>query len=189
VKKQILYVPRSELEGHCTGCRLCELMCSLEHVNVFNPDRARIRVVSFDGGLDLPATCIQCGLCLGKCPLDLIKLNEETGAIVIDEARCTSCGVCLEWCPIGVLTRDPITSKALKCDLCDGSPECVKYCPSKVLHIVETSDVKSINARRTMFASLLAGNETLLTGSRHGATVLERERAFSLQKSLGKEVK
>ncbi len=189
MKKQILYVPRSELEGHCTGCRLCELMCSLRHVNVFNPDRARIKVVSFDGGLDLPATCIQCGLCLGKCPLDLIKLNEKTGAVVIDEERCTSCGVCLEWCPIGAITKDPITSKALKCDLCSGSPECAKYCPSKVLHMVETSGVKSINARRTMFASSLARDETLLTGSRHEARFLERERAFSLQRSLGKEVK
>lgn len=184
MRKQILYRPRSELEGLCTGCRLCELMCSLKHSQAFNPDRARIRVLSFDGGIDIPTTCTQCGLCLDKCPLNLIKLNEETGSIVIDEERCTACGICLEWCPIGVITKDPATSKALKCDLCDGSPECVKYCPSNVLHLVETSGAKSIDARRTAFASVLANEERLLRGRSAGASSLQFP-----QKILTKEEK
>jgi len=148
-------------------------MCSLKHVSVFNPDRARISVVSSDGGLDIPATCTQCGLCLDKCPLGLIKLNEKTGAIVIDEERCTSCSVCLEWCPIGAITRDPATTKALKCDLCGGSPECVKYCPSNVLHLVDTSGANAIDARRTAFASVLANEELLLRGRSAGASSLQ----------------
>jgi len=182
LRRQIIYFPRSELEGRCTGCRLCELMCSLKHANVFSPDRARIRVVSFEGGIDIPATCTQCGLCLEKCPLDLIKLNDGTGAITIDEERCTGCGVCVDWCPIGAITTDPKTSKALKCDLCSGSPECVRYCSSKVLHLVKTSSARSLDSRRRMFASVLAGEELILRNYSPGATGLR-----SLQKILGKE--
>ncbi|MBS7622376.1 4Fe-4S dicluster domain-containing protein [Candidatus Bathyarchaeota archaeon] len=175
-RSQILYSPRSELEGRCTGCRLCELICSLSHVGVFNPDRARVRVVSFDGGLDIPVTCTQCGLCLDKCPLGLIKLDDGTGAIVIDEQKCTGCRICLEWCPIGVITVDPVSGKALKCDLCGGSPECVKYCPSRVLHLVESSGSKATDARRTGFASALANQELMLVGRSAGASALQSTR-------------
>jgi carbon-monoxide dehydrogenase iron sulfur subunit len=186
LKKQIMYVPRSELEGHCTGCRLCELMCSLQHNNTFNPDRARIRVTSFEGGIDVPSTCTQCGLCLDKCPLDLIKLNQTTGAIEIDEEKCTSCMVCVEWCPVGAITIDPVTRKALKCDLCAGSPQCVKYCPSKVLQTVDLSSTKAVNSRRRIFASVLAGEEQLQRKYNIVTSIPARERALSIQKTLSK---
>ena len=28
----------------CTGCRMCELACSMKHEGVFNPRKARIKV-------------------------------------------------------------------------------------------------------------------------------------------------
>jgi len=159
-------------------------MCSLKHANVFNPDRARIKVVSFEGGIDIPATCTQCGLCLEKCPIDLIELDDRTGAITIDEERCTGCRVCVDWCPIGAITMDPKTSKALKCDLCGGSPECIKYCPSKVLQLVQTDSTESVDSRRRVFASILAGEELILRSFSPGATSLR-----SLQKVLSKEAR
>ncbi|MGQ9542544.1 MAG: 4Fe-4S dicluster domain-containing protein [Candidatus Bathyarchaeia archaeon] len=173
MRKQISYIPRVELEGRCTGCRICELMCSIKHFGVFNPDKARIRVISFDGGVDIPATCTQCGLCLEKCPLDLIKLNVETGSITIDEEKCTGCGVCLDWCPVGAISLNPETRKAQKCDLCGGSPECVKYCPSKVLQMIDMSNVRSVEHRRRVFAATLASNELLLRDYRYGASAIQ----------------
>jgi len=32
----------------CTGCRLCELACSLKNAGEFNPTRARIHVIDYD---------------------------------------------------------------------------------------------------------------------------------------------
>jgi len=161
-------------------------MCSIRHNNTFNPDRARIRVVSFEGGIDVPATCTGCGLCLEKCPLDLIKLNQTTGAIEIDEEKCTSCMACVEWCPIGAITVDPVTCKALKCDLCSGSPECMKYCPSEVLQLVELSSTKAVDSRRRIFASVLTGEEQLLRKYNIGTSIPARERALSIRKTLSK---
>ncbi|MBS7625691.1 4Fe-4S dicluster domain-containing protein [Candidatus Bathyarchaeota archaeon] len=173
MRRQIVYIPRVELEGRCTGCRLCELTCSMSHSGAFNPDKARIRVVTFDGGLDIPTTCNQCGLCLDRCPVNLIKLNPKTGSITIDEEKCTGCGVCIEWCPIGAISLNPETSKAQKCDLCDGSPECVKYCPSKVLHMLDTSSSRSIDFKRRIYAATLASNEQLLRDYKYGDSAIQ----------------
>ena len=44
----------------CTGCRSCELACSLKNTGEFNPVRARIQVIGFDELFSLPVTCFQC---------------------------------------------------------------------------------------------------------------------------------
>ncbi|MBS7628834.1 4Fe-4S binding protein, partial [Candidatus Bathyarchaeota archaeon] len=96
-----------------------------------------------------------------------------TGSITIDEEKCTGCGVCIEWCPIGAISLNPETSKAQKCDLCDGSPECVKYCPSKVLHMLDTSSSRSIDFKRRIYAATLASNEQLLRDYKYGDSAIQ----------------
>jgi len=34
---------------------------------------------------------------------------------------------------VGAVTIDPMDGVASKCDLCEGDPQCVAYCPAKVL--------------------------------------------------------
>jgi len=46
----------------------------------------------------------------------------------VDEDTCVGCKVCAMACPIGGVSIDPVSHVAYKCDLCDGDPECVKYC-------------------------------------------------------------
>lgn len=36
------------IEDLCTGCRLCQLVCSLENTNEFNPKKANINVAHID---------------------------------------------------------------------------------------------------------------------------------------------
>jgi len=41
--------------------------------------------------------CVGCGLCIAKCPVKAISLNEQ-GFAVIDQNKCIKCGLCLKTC-------------------------------------------------------------------------------------------
>ncbi|MGE5593946.1 MAG: 4Fe-4S dicluster domain-containing protein [Betaproteobacteria bacterium] len=114
----------------CTGCRLCQLVCSVVNFGENNPKKAGIRVVSklfTDGRYDV-IVCDQCGACVDVCPVGAI--NMEDGVVRIDPDSCTNCGVCMEACPKGALFSHPEVAHPIKCIAC---AECAKYCPRSVL--------------------------------------------------------
>lgn len=132
----------------CTGCRICEVACSLKHENIINPALSRIRIYQFfPGPIDIPVLCHRCldHPCVDACPLSpsAIFVNEETGAIMIDESSCIgeTCGMCAKACRHGglAITFHSSKSHALVCDLCDGDPECVKVCSNDVLNFIAGS--------------------------------------------------
>jgi len=137
--KKILMVNEKE----CSGCRICELVCSLSHEGECNPLKSRIRVVKIDEeGIDMPCVCLHCEipLCRDVCPVGAIVRDSDTGAILIKEDLCIGCRACTLVCPFGALTMDTSLGVMLKCDLCDGDPKCVKYCLSNAL-VYERSNV------------------------------------------------
>ena len=53
----------------CTGCRLCELVCSVKHAGVSNPSRARLSIVKWEAeGYYLPdnGNCFSAGSSLKR---------------------------------------------------------------------------------------------------------------------------
>ena len=140
------------LPSKCTGCRVCELVCSEAHEGTFQPSKARIQVVSFDVTVqDVPIVCQQCAdaPCMEACPQDAISRNPDTTAVVVDRELCIQCGACVRACVIGLdqiapeqklaIRLDEEEEMSLKCDLCDGDPQCVKFCPTGALVLTETS--------------------------------------------------
>jgi Fe-S-cluster-containing hydrogenase component 2 len=134
----------SYLVGHfdrCSGCSICQLVCSERLLGGYNPHRAVLRVDHQRENLyHFPVVCHQCGnaYCLNVCPTGAISLEERTGAKVIDPDKCIGCGTCARYCPLGVIRIDPESRKSLKCDLCGGDPLCVKACPAGALELVAT---------------------------------------------------
>lgn len=135
----------------CTGCRICEMTCSLFKEGVSSSRLARINVVTdFEGGISYPVPCYQCedAPCLEACPVDAIWRDEE-GIVQIDEEDCIGCGACVDACPFGSVTMHPDRGVAIKCDLCGGDPECVKNCPTDAIRYIDEGEVRSGKARET----------------------------------------
>ncbi len=170
IRRRILYLSHPDRADRiCSGCETCQLMCSLEHTGAFNPLRSRIKVVPLSVGVTIPVTCQQCEdpWCQKACPEKAIVPHKGLSIPVVDEKKCTGCMNCIGACPFGIMVFDPGKKKALKCDLCGGTPACVQHCPSKVL--VLAGHGESAEIRRRRFAALLASEDDLarpvLTGA------------------------
>ncbi|NJE85976.1 4Fe-4S dicluster domain-containing protein [Thermococcus sp. CX2] len=114
----------------CSGCRLCEVACSLEHEGVIWPEASRIRIFEEFPGVNVPHTCVQCPdyPCVNSCNFGALSVDEKTGAVLVDEDKCTECGACVLACP-GRVPRIPAGKESVViCDLCGGSPKCVEVC-------------------------------------------------------------
>jgi len=126
----------------CCGCRICEMACSMVHYGLFNPRRAFLRiemnrspkVETKTSEIDMPVVCLQCepAPCAEACPEGAIE-KIETGAWVIDKRKCTGCGLCVDACSYGMIAVNAREKFAGKCDLCEGRPSCVAYCPTGAL--------------------------------------------------------
>jgi len=134
----------------CTGCRLCELVCSVQHDHVSNPMRSRIRVIKWESeGVYVPMACQQCedAPCVAACPAKALRRNNELGRVEIDYDLCIGCRTCVSVCPFGAMHFNARDRKVFKCDLCDGDPQCVKFCEVHAIEFVEVGDV-SLNKGR-----------------------------------------
>lgn len=114
----------------CTGCAICEMVCSLGHTGGVNPARARLRVVETEDERRHPIICRHCPQprCREACPVPgAMRIDERTGAVVVDDEKCDRCHACVEACPFAAVFLGP-DGEVLKCDLCGGDPLCAKYC-------------------------------------------------------------
>lgn len=125
----------------CTGCRTCEEICASYHYNGINLARSRIKMIrNDDKGLDTVTVCTQCEEkpCIEACPVDAIFANKD-GTIKIDDS-CIECNECKEACPYDGIHEDPQGNKYIVCDLCDGDPQCAKWCPFDAIQFREEHD-------------------------------------------------
>ncbi|HDN18045.1 MAG TPA: 4Fe-4S dicluster domain-containing protein [Candidatus Bathyarchaeota archaeon] len=131
----------------CTGCRICELVCSFEKEGVYNPRKSRIRVVRLGTVVNVAITCRLCDepACVRACPRDALT-QDENGVIRVDNDKCDGCGWCVEACEFGAIMIHPELGKAYVCDLCDGDPQCVKWCPEEALELT-TEEIVAQKAR------------------------------------------
>ena len=117
----------------CTGCSICQMACSQTKTGGTNPRLALISLKKH-GLIIQPVVCAQCqnAFCMQVCPIEAIH-RDSNGTVIINEEKCSGCGLCAEACQIGMVLFDRKKKVARKCDLCDGDPECVKYCPTGAL--------------------------------------------------------
>jgi len=130
----------------CTGCGLCEYVCTLEkNEPLCNPLRSRIRVIRLTSVYNIAMTCRFCkdAPCIKACPRKALTQSEKNGVILVDEAKCDKCGWCVQSCPYGGISLHPDKTSVLVCDLCGGEPKCVEFCPEEALELVTENEIAS----------------------------------------------
>lgn len=124
----------------CSGCRICEMICSLRHESLIAPERSCIQIKSnsFKGSY-IPIICHQCSdaPCLYACPESAIAIEKNYGTVIINEEKCSGCRSCEKACPFRAIRFPQGGNIPLKCDLCHGDPQCVQWCPMNALGVVE----------------------------------------------------
>jgi Fe-S-cluster-containing hydrogenase component 2 len=122
----------------CTGCKICELVCSGIKEGSFNPLLSRIRTVKIEPSIDMSIACRLCEdpKCIKSCPRKALKKDEETNVIVVNEEECDGCCWCIQACDFGAISLHTTKGKIFICDLCELDPKCVQYCPKNALELM-----------------------------------------------------
>ncbi len=94
------------------------------------PAASRIKIIEKTPGTPIPYVCVQCPdyPCVEACPTKALRIDDATGAVLVDEGLCTLCGQCISACPGNIPRIVSGKDAVLICDLCGGDPECVKAC-------------------------------------------------------------
>lgn len=141
----------------CTGCKTCEVVCSLQHYGECSPEKSAIRVVRREkNGLvfALPLVCQQCepAPCIKACPSNVLS-RRESGGVLVDWDNCSACGFCVDACPAGIMSIDAEKKSAVSCDLCGGQPRCAPFCHAGCL--TETDSKADSNDNATHLAKII----------------------------------
>lgn len=94
----------------CTGCRLCETVCSVTNTGKVNPRQSRIRIVRLD------------------------RTDKSYIPVVHRQGLAIPCAAHTKPDLASILEGFTVLAS---CDCCDGDPECVKSCESGALRYEE----------------------------------------------------
>jgi len=91
--------PELDEEAICNCCKCCCGIFSLfwKGVSPYHCYTSYLAEVEED-------SCVGCGTCVEKCPMEAIELVENIA--VIDGSRCIGCGVCVHHCPEEAMNLD-----------------------------------------------------------------------------------
>ncbi|MBS7648560.1 4Fe-4S dicluster domain-containing protein [Candidatus Bathyarchaeota archaeon] len=141
-QKVILYEP-----SRCTGCRMCEMACSFVKYQVLDYSKSHIKHFFDEKTKSFEAIyCLHCEdpICAAVCPTEAISKDSRTGIVRINNAKCIGCKNCIIICPTLAPWFDEERRITVKCDLCDGNPECVKKCSPLALRFIKRSEAKEL---------------------------------------------
>ena len=107
-EEAIEYLKKTEKAGlvHCTSnskggehlafiCNCCGCHCG-----ALNPVKQGYKTVNPSNYIPVvdEETCVQCKVCVKKCPMETITFNEEQNKVIINLDGCIGCGICATNC-------------------------------------------------------------------------------------------
>ena len=97
--------------------------------------------------------CSRCGACIDVCPVEALTRDPNTGAILVNDSVCIGCRACMVVCPYGAIGADIDKKTITKCDLCNGEPACVQWCPTDAIRYIDAAKA-DIPKRRIMMEKM-----------------------------------
>ena len=157
---QVIHTALGTMPLQCRNCddAPCEKVCPVKAITFEN------RSVQLN-----ESVCIGCKMCALACPFGAITPWGEMPKGADDGSYGTypEQAVYPEPTPLPAPPEDPVhpilawaagqRSVAVKCDLCHfrpEGPECIRVCPTKALHIVESEEVTDLIASRRLASGL-----------------------------------
>ena len=178
----------------CSGCGTCELICAIKRENQYNSRCSRIKILRNYRLVNLAMTCRLCddAPCVIACPQKCLVQSEKTGAILVDDNECDCCGLCMEVCPYGAISLHPEKETVLICDLCEGEPQCIEWCPEEALGLVTQKELDENILRATEKILLektlgLSKDETNKTNKKKLRNKAEKIDNYLIQKAKQKK--
>ena len=151
----------------CTGCRVCEMACSLKHEGACSPLLSRVRVVKLEEwNLNYPAVCAACAQppCVKACPTQACRPAIGRVGVRVDESQCIGCRECVVACPFGAVGFHSERGVAFICDLCEGDPACVSSCVAGALRFAPPERLPQERRRAKAVAGRDLERTTLTSG-------------------------
>ena len=119
--------------ARCTGCGLCERVCSRAWHKTEDTEKSAIRITpGSQAGYEL-SVCDQCGACMDMCFAMALK-RVGNGVVRLDKKDCVGCLVCVGECPREAMRYHDDLPAPFKCTACG---LCAAQCPAGALKIVE----------------------------------------------------
>ena len=109
----------------CSGCHLCEMVCSLYHSGIINTEKSAIHIQKddLDTSQNTPMLCHQCKEM--KC------LEGEQVVPHLEKREFIWNKIRAKQCPFDVLRVSG--ESVYHCDLCGGNPQCIEVCTAKAI--------------------------------------------------------
>jgi carbon-monoxide dehydrogenase iron sulfur subunit len=116
----------------------CMISCTFKHYGETGFEKSFIRIMDDPRSPKKRFVGIYCAhcqepLCLHACPANAIWKDEGTGIVKINTSMCIGCRACIAACPTSNPRFDAEKRTVVKCDFCDGDPQCVKFCAAEAL--------------------------------------------------------
>jgi len=117
----------------CTGCGICENVCSKAFYKVEDKEKSAIRITADENGGYTIAVCDQCGVCKEMCQIMALR-TAANGVVQLNKKTCVGCLVCVGECLRDYMFYNDELPTPFKCIACG---LCAAQCPAGALAIVE----------------------------------------------------
>jgi Fe-S-cluster-containing hydrogenase component 2 len=99
------------------------------------------------------------------CPTGALHRESAVAPVLLEEQLCIGCRMCIMACPFGAIGLYLHGEKGaiVKCDLCQGDPQCVRFCEPSALKFVRRDQVGSAK-RDAVVDAYLASVKTVEAG-------------------------